>query len=65
MTMEQRRHLAIGTNFMFVSLLYFVLASNGQSNDDGFPSPADLPAQPGLPDPLVMLDGRKSRGDRI
>lgn len=25
----------------------------------GLPKPADLPAQTGLPDPLVMLDGRK------
>ena len=59
MAMNQRRHFARGTNFSFVALLSLVLASGGQSNDDGFPSPADLPAQSGLPDPLVMLDGRK------
>src|SRR4029077_18813009 len=59
MAMNQRRQLARGTNFSFGALLSLVLASGGQSNDDGFPSPADLPAQSGLPDPLVMLDGRK------
>src|SRR4051794_18770571 len=62
MAMNQRRHFARGTNFSFVAMLSLVLASGGQSNDDGFPSPADLPAQSGLPDPLVMLDGRKVTG---
>ncbi len=59
MAMIQRRHLAISANFTLVALLSVALPIDGQSNDDSFPSPADLPAQVGLPDPLVMLDGRK------
>ena len=30
-----------------------------QDEAASFPNPADLPRQPSLPDPLVMLDGRK------
>ena len=59
MAMNRQHHFARGMNFSFVALLSLALAGAGQGNDDGFPSPADLPAQSGLPDPLIMLDGRK------
>jgi hypothetical protein len=53
--------ISLTTNFALVLAAWLSLAvpSDAQSKDDGFPTPADLPAQLGLPDPLVMLDGRK------
>jgi len=53
MTMDQRRHFAIITKSALVAFLACVFPIVGQSNDDRFPSPADLPAQTGLPDPLA------------
>jgi hypothetical protein len=58
MVMIQRRDFVISKNLALVTLVICVLASIGRSNDS-FPSPDNLPAQSGLPDPLVMLDGRK------
>ncbi len=56
MAMNHRRPIAF---FIAVALLIAAFASDGRSDENAFPSPADLPVQAGLPDPLVMLDGRK------
>lgn len=57
--MHQPRHFANGRSFAFAAALFLALANNGQSSGNGFPGSNELPAQPGFPDPLVMLDGRK------
>jgi len=42
-----------------MAMLPLILAMEGQANDKAFSNPADHPTQSGLPDPLVMQDGRK------
>jgi hypothetical protein len=58
MAMNQRSHFAIRANVIVITLLLLAFPNDGRS-DDALPRPADLPPQAGLPDPLVMLDGRK------
>lgn len=45
--------------FLFVTWLSLAWPIAGKCDDGRFPSSAELPVQAGLPDPLVMLDGRK------
>jgi (4-O-methyl)-D-glucuronate---lignin esterase len=59
MAIKQRSHFSLVANFTLVALLWLVSASDCQADESGLPSPADLSAQSGLVDPLVMLDGRK------
>jgi hypothetical protein len=58
MPMKQRRQFAIIKDFALLALLFFVLTRDGQSDEGGFPSPADLPVQSGLPDPRgpILID---------
>ncbi len=61
MMINQRRPFTLSTNVAFASIALLLIASRShvQTNDRRFPRPADLPVQSGLPDPLVMIDGRK------
>src|SRR5262245_22289502 len=59
MSLNWRHPFTRGTTSMIVALLSLALASDGNANDDGWPSVDHLPVQRGLPDPLIMLDGRK------
>lgn len=59
MILNRRRYLSVRSYLSCSLLALLFVAGNGRSHDGGLPRPAELTAQAGFPDPLVMLDGRK------